>query len=54
MFDDPDAYHVELSAEMEMFYDDRVEYAPRVWETTPRTVNLWGQVPSWRAATTAA
>ena len=50
MFDDPNAFHVELSAEMELFYDDRVEYVPRVWETSPRTVNLWGQVPPWRAA----
>jgi catechol 2,3-dioxygenase len=50
MFDDPDSFHVELSAEMELFYDDRVEYEPRVWETSARTVNLWGQVPSWRSA----
>jgi catechol 2,3-dioxygenase len=50
MFDDPDEFHIELSAEMELFYDDRVEYEPRVWETSARTVNLWGQVPPWRAA----
>ncbi len=50
MFDDPDAFHVELSAEMELFYDDRVEYKTRVWEASARTVNLWGQVPPWRAA----
>jgi catechol-2,3-dioxygenase len=49
MFDDPDGYHVELSAEMELFYDDRAEYRPRVWEPATRTVNLWGQAPSWRA-----
>ncbi len=50
MFDDPAAFHVELSAEMELFYDDRVEYTPRVWEPSARTVNLWGPVPPWRAA----
>lgn len=50
MFDDPDAFHIEMSAEMELFYDDRVEYEPRVWQPSARTVNLWGQVPSWRSA----
>lgn len=54
MFDDPDDFHIELSAEMELFYDDRVEYEPRVWEATTRTVNLWGQVPPWRAARAVA
>lgn len=49
-FDDPDGNHVELSAEMERFFDDRAHYEPRSWEAAPTTVNLWGgQVPSWRA-----
>jgi catechol 2,3-dioxygenase-like lactoylglutathione lyase family enzyme len=48
-FDDPAGNHVELSAEMEKFHDDRVEYVPRRWEPKPETVNLWGgQTPSWR------
>ncbi|TXN29535.1 glyoxalase [Lacisediminihabitans profunda] len=48
-FDDPAGNHVELSAEMEKFYDDRVTYVPRRWEPLPKTVNLWGgQTPSWR------
>ncbi|MFT4231351.1 MAG: VOC family protein [Leucobacter sp.] len=48
-FDDPAGNHIELSAEMEKFYDDRVEYVPRRWTPAPSTVNLWGgQTPSWR------
>ena len=48
-FDDPAGNHVELSAEMEKFHDDRVEYVPRRWEPRPETVNLWGgQTPKWR------
>lgn len=48
-FDDPAGNHVELSAEMEKFHDDRVEYVPRRWEPKPETVNLWGgQTPRWR------
>lgn len=48
-FDDPAGNHIELSAEMEKFYDDRVTYVPRQWTPAPSTVNLWGgQTPSWR------
>lgn len=48
-FEDPAGNHIELSAEMERFYDDRVTYVPRRWEPLPQTVNLWGgQTPSWR------
>ncbi|WP_414941707.1 VOC family protein [Amycolatopsis sp. cmx-11-51] len=48
-FDDPAGNHIELSAEMEKFHDDRVAYTPRRWKPTPRTVNLWGgQLASWR------
>jgi catechol 2,3-dioxygenase-like lactoylglutathione lyase family enzyme len=50
-FDDPDGSHIELSAEMERSFDDRVCYEPRDWAAAPTTVNLWGgQVPSWRSA----
>jgi catechol 2,3-dioxygenase-like lactoylglutathione lyase family enzyme len=50
-FDDPDGNHIELSAEMERFFDERARYEPRVWDAAPTTVNLWGgQVPSWRRA----
>jgi catechol 2,3-dioxygenase-like lactoylglutathione lyase family enzyme len=53
MFDDPDGVHIELSCEMERFWDDRVEYAgPRVWAADARTVNLWGPAPEWRKPVT--
>lgn len=48
-FDDPAGNHIELSAEMEKFHDDRVTYVPRRWQPIPNTVNLWGgQLASWR------
>ncbi|GAA3581319.1 VOC family protein [Amycolatopsis ultiminotia] len=48
-FDDPAGNHVELSAEMEKFHDDRVTYVPRRWEPVPASVNLWGgQLAGWR------
>jgi catechol 2,3-dioxygenase len=48
-FDDPAGNHIELSAEMEKFHDDRVVYVPRRWTPAPQTVNLWGgQTPKWR------
>jgi catechol-2,3-dioxygenase len=54
-FDDPAGNHIELSAEMEKFYDDRVTYVPRRWEPTPSSVNLWGgQLPSWRKVSQGA
>jgi catechol 2,3-dioxygenase-like lactoylglutathione lyase family enzyme len=48
-FDDPAGNHIELSAEMEKFHDDRTTYVPRRWTPVPHTVNLWGgQLASWR------
>ena len=48
-FDDPAGNHIELSAEMEKFYDDTVTYQARRWTPTPNSVNLWGgQLASWR------
>jgi catechol 2,3-dioxygenase len=48
-FDDPAGNHIELSAEMERFWDDRVTYEPREWDPIPSSVNLWGgQLASWR------
>jgi catechol-2,3-dioxygenase len=48
-FDDPAGNHIELSAEMERFHDDRVNYTPRRWDPVPRSVNLWGgQLADWR------
>lgn len=49
MFDDPDGVHIELSCEMERFWDENVNYPePRNWATGMRTVNLWGPAPEWR------
>jgi catechol 2,3-dioxygenase len=49
-FDDPDGNHIELSAEMERFFDDRARYEPRIWSAEPKTINLWGgQLPLWRS-----
>lgn len=48
-FDDPAGNHIELSAEMEKFHDDRVVYVPRRWKPIPNSVNLWGgQLATWR------
>lgn len=48
-FNDPAGTHIELSAEMEKFYDETVTYVPRRWNPTPASVNLWGgQLPRWR------
>ncbi|HWI31775.1 MAG TPA: hypothetical protein VNT50_09810 [Microbacterium sp.] len=48
-FDDPAGNHIELSAEMERFWDDSVIYAARRWDPTPHSVNMWGgQTPAWR------
>jgi catechol 2,3-dioxygenase-like lactoylglutathione lyase family enzyme len=48
-FDDPAGNHVELSAEMEKFWDGQATYVTRQWRPTPQSVNMWGgQLPSWR------
>lgn len=48
-FDDPAGNHIELSAEMEKYHDDRAVIQERVWTPNPETINVWGgQLPSWR------
>jgi catechol 2,3-dioxygenase len=48
-FDDPDGVRIELSCEMERFWDDVVTYgAPRNWTPGTHAVNLWGPAPEWR------
>lgn len=48
-FDDPAGTHIELSAEMEKYHDDRAVIRERVWSPNPSTINLWGgQLPKWR------
>jgi catechol 2,3-dioxygenase len=48
--DDPDGRHVELSCEMEVFWDDHASYArdARVWSRSGSIGNLWGPLPTWR------
>jgi catechol-2,3-dioxygenase len=53
MFDDPAGNHVELSCEMERFWDDAAQYEPRQWRPGPRTINLWGPAPAWRSRVAA-
>jgi catechol 2,3-dioxygenase len=48
MFDDLDGNRVELSCEMERYWDDRAQCEPRDWAPGAKTVNLWGPVPAWR------
>lgn len=48
-FDDPAGTHIELSAEMEKYHDDRAIIRERVWTPMPETINVWGgQLPKWR------
>jgi catechol 2,3-dioxygenase len=54
-FDDPAGNQIELSAELERFHDDRVEYPVRRWEAIPGTPNLWGgQLPHFRKTSKGA
>jgi catechol 2,3-dioxygenase len=48
-FDDLDGARIELSCEMERFWDESVTYGPpREWTSGTRAVNLWGPAPEWR------
>ena len=48
MFDDPAANRIELSCEMERYWDELADYTPRQWHPGVKTINLWGVAPSWR------
>ena len=48
MFEDPAGNRIELSCEMERYWDDLAEYSPREWRPGVKTINLWGVAPSWR------
>jgi catechol 2,3-dioxygenase len=48
MFDDPDGNRIELSAEMESYFDELASYPARTWKPEQHTVNLWGPAPVWR------
>ncbi|MCS7172419.1 MAG: VOC family protein [Armatimonadetes bacterium] len=47
-FHDADRNRVELSAELERFYDERAHYPPREWPDSRWAANQWGPQPDWR------
>ena len=44
---DTQGVHIELSAELQQYYDRDVTTPPRLWHTRPMALNLWGSMPSW-------
>ena len=46
-FADTEGVHVELSAELQQYYDRDVTTPPRLWHARPSALNLWGVMPSW-------
>ena len=46
-FADYEGIHVELSAELQQYYDHDVTTPPRLWHTRVMAHNLWGSLPAW-------
>jgi catechol-2,3-dioxygenase len=46
-FTDTEGIHIELSAELQQYYDRDVTTPPRLWHARPSALNLWGVMPSW-------
>jgi len=46
-FADTEGIHVELSAELQQYYDHDVTTPPRLWHTRALAYNLWGTLPAW-------
>lgn len=46
-FADAEGIHIELSAELQQYYDRDVTTPPRLWHARPSALNLWGVMPSW-------
>jgi catechol-2,3-dioxygenase len=46
-FADPEGTHIELSAELQQYYDQDVTTPPRLWHTRSVALNLWGTMPAW-------
>lgn len=44
---DADGMHVELSAEVQQYYDRDVTTPPRLWHSRSMALNLWGALPAW-------
>ena len=45
---DAEGVHIELSAELQQYYDLDVTSPPRLWHTRSLALNLWGTMPSWQ------
>jgi len=46
-FADIEDLHIELSAELQQYFDRDVTTPPRLWHSRPTALNLWGVLPSW-------
>jgi catechol 2,3-dioxygenase-like lactoylglutathione lyase family enzyme len=46
-FADAEGLHIELSTEVQQYYDRDVTTPPRLWHTRAMALNLWGAMPSW-------
>jgi catechol-2,3-dioxygenase len=46
-FADTEGIHIELSAELQQYYDPDATTPPRLWHSRPMALNLWGVMPSW-------
>lgn len=46
-FADTEGVHIELSAELQQYYDRDVTTPPRLWHTRSTALNLWGTMPGW-------
>jgi catechol-2,3-dioxygenase len=46
-FADSEGTHIELSAELQQYYDRDVTSPPRLWHTRSTALNLWGTMPTW-------
>ena len=44
---DAEGIHIELSGELQQYYDHDVTSPPRLWHTRSRALNLWGNMPAW-------
>jgi catechol 2,3-dioxygenase-like lactoylglutathione lyase family enzyme len=46
-FADSEGAHIELSAELQQYFDRDVTTPPRLWHARATALNLWGVMPTW-------
>ena len=46
-FADAEGVHIELSAELQQYFDRDVTTPPRLWHARSTALNLWGVMPAW-------